>query len=127
MASDNELELYLVKKLQKIDKYTRQTSGSGNKNETLDIQNKYFYIEAKQKRTHDNITIDYKEEYLKSLNNMPIDTDKELLIATENSKGDRFITMEAESFFRLIDKLHIEEKKSSFKDIFFQYPTERIE
>jgi len=98
----NKLERYVVEKLLPIDPYTRPTRGSGCGNECCDISNKYFYIEAKQKKTKDNIIIDYKKEWLKSLNSMPVNTFKPLIIVTENKPGERFVTLSAEDFFDLL-------------------------
>ncbi len=98
----NTLEQYLVEKLLPIDPYARRTRGSGCGNEICDVFNKYFYIEAKQKLTKSNIIVDYKNEWLKSLNDMPINTLKPLLIVTENKQGEKFVTMNVDDFFEIV-------------------------
>jgi len=105
----NSLELYIAEKLKMLDRYTRPTRGSGCGNEICDVANKLFYVECKEKRTKENITIDYKAEYLKSLKDLPINTDKELLLAYENKLGKKFIVMESEAFFRMIENYFSEE------------------
>jgi len=100
--SKNKLEQYIVEKLLPIDSYARKTRGSGCGNECCDVSNKYFYIECKQKKTKSNIIVDYKKEWLKSLNSMPVNTLKPLLIVTENKEGERFVTLSAEDFFELV-------------------------
>ena len=96
------LEEYIVEKLKPIDKYARPTRNSGASNECLDISNKYFYIEAKQKLTKDNIIVDYKKEWLKSLADMPVNTFKPLLIVTENKQREKFVTLSVDDFFELV-------------------------
>jgi len=98
----NSLERYIVEKLLPLDPYARPTRGSGCGNENLDVSNKFFYIECKQKLTKDNIIVDYKKEWLKSLNSMPVNTLKPLIIVTENKHGERFVTLSAEDFFELV-------------------------
>ena len=106
----NKLELWIAEKLKEIDNRARPTKASGASTEILDIMNKYFFIEAKQKLTKLNITIDYKKEYLKSLEKMPINTQKSLLIITENKLRDKFVTLKAEDFFELMYQLYGEDK-----------------
>ena len=98
----NPLERYVVEKLLPLDPYARPTRNSGGGNETLDITNKYFYVECKMKKTRSNIIVDYKKEWLKSLNSMPVNTLKPLIIVTENKEGERFVTLSAEDFFDLV-------------------------
>ena len=98
----NKLERYIVEKLLPIDPYARETRGSGCGNECCDVTNKYFYVECKQKLTKSNIIVDYKKEWLKSLNSMPVNTLKPLIIVTENKEGERFVTLNAEDFFDLV-------------------------
>lgn len=105
----NKLELWIAEKLKPIDRNARKTKASGASTEILDIMNKYFFIEAKQKLTKLNVIIDYKKEYLESLNQMPINTDKPLLIITENKVRDKFVTIKAEDFFELMYELYGEE------------------
>jgi len=98
----NSLERYIVEKLLPVDPYARPTRGSGCGNESCDISNKYFYIECKQKLTKDNIIVDYKKEWLKSLSDMPINTFKPLIIVTENKQREKFVTLSVDDFFELL-------------------------
>ena len=103
----NRLEEYLVAKLQELgDKTARKSAGSGCGNDIADVVCKDFYIEAKINATRDNIIVRYKEEWLKLLSEIPLNTHKIPMIAKENKQGDRFITIEAEDFFRLIRGLY---------------------
>lgn len=106
----NKLELYIAEKLKEIDPYARPTRGSGCGNEICDISNSVFYVECKQKRTKLNVTMDYNKEYMKSMGEIPINTDKELLLAYENKNGEKFIVMEAEAFFRVAKKAYKEKE-----------------
>lgn len=102
----NTLERYIVEKFLPIDPNARPTRGSGCGNEVCDICNKYFYIECKQKLTKNNIIIDYKKEWLKSLADMPINTMKPLLIITENKHREKFVTLKVDDFFELMYELY---------------------
>ncbi len=101
----NSLEQYLAEKLKRLDKYARPTRGSGCGNEIGDISNQYFFIEAKQKLTKENVIMDYKKEYKKLLNSLPINTCKTPFIAIENKHRDKFIVINAEDFFDLLYSL----------------------
>ena len=57
---NNELELYIAEGLKAIDPNARPTRGSGCGVEVGDVSNKFFYVEAKQKHTKENIIIDFK-------------------------------------------------------------------
>lgn len=98
----NSLESWIVEQLKPIDPKARRTRGSGCGNEISDISNKYFYIESKIKRTHENIIIQFKEEWQHLIHQLPINTNKIPLIVTENKYGEKFVTLKAEDFFKLI-------------------------
>ncbi len=101
---NNQLELYIVEKLKPLDPNARPTKASGASTELGDVYNTLFFVECKQKHTSNNINVHYKKEYLKLLNETPINTKKPVFVATENNEGKVFITMEAEDFFRLVYK-----------------------
>ena len=103
----NKLEEWIAEKLKPIDKYARPTRGSGAGNEIGDISNALFYVECKIKGTKENIIIDYKNEWKKLLDDLPINTTKTPLIATENKEGERFITLKAEDFFEILYLLYL--------------------
>jgi hypothetical protein len=103
---NNSLELYIAEKLKPLDSNARPSKASGASTEILDIYNNIIYFECKIKRTHENIIVDYKKEYLKSLNEIPINTEKPFAIATENKYGKKFITMEADEFFEILYKAY---------------------
>ncbi|HEY0087878.1 MAG TPA: hypothetical protein VGB37_03485 [Candidatus Lokiarchaeia archaeon] len=100
----SELEKYIAYQLKEIDSTARITRGSGNHSEIGDVQSKDYYVECKEKNTKLNIIMDYKKEYLKLMNEQPMNTLKESFIAIENSAGKKFIVMEADAFFRVIKK-----------------------
>jgi len=101
---NNQLELYIANKLKWIDPNARPTRASGASTELGDVYNTLFFVECKQKRNKSNIIVDYKNEYLKLLEQTPINTKKPVIVATENCEGRVFITMEAEDFFRIVYK-----------------------
>lgn len=99
----NSLEIYLVEKFKEIGIKAHRTAGSGcGDRQKSDISNPYFQIEAKIKHSHENIIVDYKNEYLKTIDQMPRKSNKTVVIATEQKFGERFITMSAEDFFKLV-------------------------
>ena len=100
------LEEFVAEKLKEIDKDSRPTRGSGNSLEIGDIYSNLLYAECKQKLTKSNITIDYKKEYLKLLNQLPLDTKKFLIIVTENKEREKFVTMNFNDFFQLVKKAY---------------------
>lgn len=104
----NSLEAEVSEKLTAVGINNRPTKGSGNKTEIGDNLNNCFFIECKQKHTKANIVIDRKIDYLKLKNKMPINSKKEILIVTENKFGEKFVTMEFNAFFRVLDKINCE-------------------
>jgi hypothetical protein len=101
---NNELEDYIVYQLKEIDPTVRKTRMSGAGTEISDIQSRDYYCECKIKGTKLNIIMDYKKEYLKLMNEQPLNTLKESFIAIQNSEGKKFIVIEADSFFRILKK-----------------------
>ena len=97
----NELEEHIAEGIKPIDPKARPTRGSGCGNEIGDVSNKFFYFECKQKRTKENIIMDYKEEWLDLTTQLPLNTSKIPIVAIENKYGDRFVIMSTEDFFRL--------------------------
>jgi hypothetical protein len=103
----NTLDLWVLEKIKKIDPKAYLSPASGAGNSLLDVVNKFFWIENKQKHTKENWIIDRKKDYLKSLKELPINSFKELIIVQENCYGEKMVCMEGEAFFRLIDKLEV--------------------
>lgn len=103
---NNPLEIFLSEKLKELGIEARPTKGSGGGNSTEigDIYNNYFYIEAKQKLTKSNVIMDYKKEWLKLINDMPIDSQKIPLVVIENKLKEVFIVVKAEDFFNILSK-----------------------
>lgn len=102
-----ELEEYIASKLKPIDKHAKPTRNSGASNGIADVENSIFYVECKQKKTKQNINIDYEKEWKKLINDMPINSDKTPIIATENKTGDRFVTLKAEDFFEMLYLIYL--------------------
>jgi len=98
---NNGLEVHMAEGLKQIDKKSRPTRGSGCGNEIGDVSNQYFFVECKQKRTKENIIMDYKEEWLDLASRLPLDTKKIPIVAIENKYGDKFVVMSSEDFFKL--------------------------
>jgi hypothetical protein len=98
----NTLEIYLASKFQELDPKAHRTPGSGCGNSIGDIANKYVFCEAKIKRSHENITVKFQEEWLHLVNQMPMNTDKFPIIVTQNKYGNNFVTMLSEDFFSLL-------------------------
>lgn len=98
----NSLELYIAKRLRAIDKYARPTRGSGCGSEIGDINSEHFFVEAKQKLTKENIIMDYKKDWKKLLNDMPINTTKTPFVAIENKYREKFIILKADDFFDIL-------------------------
>lgn len=99
---NNSLELWVLEQVKKFDTKASLTKASGAKGGQGDIANDYFVIECKQKRTKDNIIVDYKKEWLKTLHKLPINDLRSVVIVTENKKKEKFVTMNAEDFFELL-------------------------
>jgi hypothetical protein len=106
---NNPLELYIAEKLKSVDPTARPTKGSGCGNELGDIYSELFWAECKQKHTHANIIMDLKEDFLKLARKVPVDSLKEIFVVIENKFGDKFVVMESEAFFRLVELAHGEE------------------
>ena len=98
----NSLEIYMAAKFAEIDPRAKRTPGSGCGNSTGDIANKYCFVECKMKHTHENIIVQFKDEWQHLLNEMPISTDKFPIIAVQNKFGENFVVLQAEDFFKLL-------------------------
>ena len=104
--SKNPLELYIAEKLKAIDPNARPTKASGASTEIADVFCKYFYVECKQKLSKLNIIMDYRKEYLKLISQISVESLKEIFIAIENKIGERFIVIDSETFFRIVNKAY---------------------
>jgi hypothetical protein len=103
---NNELEAYLLRKMLEIDSTARKSRGSGSTGlDIADLVCKDFYVEAKQKHTKENIVADRKKELEKLKSEVPVASQKEPIWAYENKYGERYILLEAETFFRLLKKI----------------------
>src|SRR5208283_4844616 len=89
----NSLEEFLVEKFKELDPKTHKTPGSGVGNGIGDVANKYCFVEAKQKHTHENIILQFKEEYQHLLFKMPTKTDKFPIFCIENCYGNKFVIL----------------------------------
>lgn len=102
----NSLESWVVEKLLPIDSKARRTRGSGCGNEIGDVSNKHFFVECKQKHTHENIIIQFKEEWQHLLFRIPPSSQKVPLMVNENMYGEKFVTLKAEDFFQLMQQYY---------------------
>ena len=98
----NPLESWVVEQLKPLDPRARRTRGSGCGNEIGDVSNSYLYVECKQKHTHENIIIEFKNEWQHLLFRVPEATTKIPVMVNENMYGDKFVTLKAEDFFALL-------------------------
>ena len=101
---NNKLEQYVVEKLKGLGFSARKTRGSGSATELGDVYNDLFYIECKQKHTKENIILDRKKDYLKLKQKISTNSQKEMFNVIENKFGERFVVIEAETFFRILEK-----------------------
>jgi hypothetical protein len=101
-----ELEYFVAEKLQEIDKYARPSKNSGAANEISDVLNKYCYVQCKVSNISENINIKIKD-WKKLLEETPINSIKDHIFVNQNSERKRFVTMDAEDFF----KLYVEYKR----------------
>ena len=99
-----KLEEFVAGKLKEIDKDCRPTRNSGASKEIGDIYSNILYAECKQKLTKANIIVDYKKEYLKLLNQIPLNTTKFIIMVTENKYNEKFVTMDFDTFFDILKR-----------------------
>lgn len=98
----NSLESWVVGQLESLDPKARRTRGSGCGNEVGDVSNKFLYVECKMKHGHENIIVQFKEEWLHLINRLPFSTQKIAVVVVENKFGEKFVTLKAEDFFDLL-------------------------
>lgn len=101
-----QLEEYIAEKLRKIDPNAKPTKNSGASGSIGDVANKHFYIEAKQRLTKDNIIMQYKKEWGKLNKEIPVGSMKIPIFVTENRVKDKFVIINAEDFFRLMEEVY---------------------
>lgn len=99
---NNKLEIWTEEQIKQFDSSARRTKASGASTQIGDIKSKYFFVECKEKHTKVNIIVDYKKEWLHLLSQLSINTHKIPIIITENKFGEKFITLDAEDFFKLV-------------------------
>ena len=106
---NNPLELYVLSKLKEIDPKSHLTSGSGAGDLSKgDVANKFLAVECKIHRTQENIIVKYKDEYLKTCNQMANGTNKIPIIVTQNCYGLNFVTLNANDFFDLVKEAKVD-------------------
>jgi hypothetical protein len=98
----NSLESWVVAQLQEIDPRARRTRGSGCGVEIGDVSNRYLFVECKQKHTHENIIVQFKDEWQHLLFRVPESSTKIPVMVNENMYGNKFVTLKAEDFFALL-------------------------
>lgn len=105
----NSLESWVVGQLQaNLDPNARRTRGSGCGNEIGDVSNKYLYVECKMKHTHENIIVQFKEEWQHLLFRVPMSSDKIPVMFVENKHGEKFAVLKAEDFITLLEEAKTE-------------------
>lgn len=109
IKSWEKLQWYIARKLNELGIKARPTKASGASTELGDVLNSIFLIECKQ-RTTKNVTINIKVwEKLKS--ELPINSRRLLMLALENKDKKKFIVMEAEEFFYMLQTRSKNEEK----------------
>ena len=103
--TNNSLEEYIARELNKIDEIARRSKASGASTEIGDIYSKDWYFECKIKHNHSNIIADREKEIIDLKNKVPCSTKKEMAFAYENKFGERYVLLEGETFFRLLKKI----------------------
>ena len=106
---NNSLEQFILEKIKEIDPNARLSRGSGCGNDIMDVVNKYFYFECRQDHNSKNWIIERMKDWFYSLKKIPLNSQKELIIIKENAFGEKMICLEAEAFFRILNKIHWEE------------------
>jgi len=95
-------EEYVLAKVKEIDPQARLSRGSGCGNDIGDITSSILYCECKKRNTE---SIGIKESVWRHLQNqLPINTDKISIMALENKNNKRFIVMEIEDFFKILNR-----------------------
>jgi len=105
-----ELELWILSKIKEFDSKARLSRGSGNGNDIGDIVSSLFYCECKN-HDKENVILTMKV-YNHLVNQLPIHSSKIPIFVHQNNEGKRFITLEANDFFRLLQNgEHYENEK----------------
>jgi len=102
----NTLEDFIARKLTESGFPARRTRASGASTEIGDIYCDDFYVECKIKHSHENIIADREKELQDLRNKMPVQTQKEPVWCYENKYGEKYILLEAETFFRLLKRIN---------------------
>ena len=104
----NTLEIWVATVLKEFDASAHRTPGSGCilGGSAGDVANKYFFIECKMRHTKENIFMQWKQEWLHLLNQLPMKTTKTPLLITENKYGEKFVILKAEDFFSIAKKVY---------------------
>jgi hypothetical protein len=98
----DKLEQYVLLKVREIDPQARLSRGSGCGNDIGDITSNILYCECKKRNTE---AISIKESTWRHLaNQLPINTQKFSIMALENKNNKRFIVIEIEDFFKILNK-----------------------
>lgn len=95
-----KLQWYVARQLSELGIEARPTKASGASTELGDVLNKVFLVECKQRNTK-NITINIKV-WEKLQSELPINSCRKTMLALENKDKKRFIVMEADSFFNML-------------------------
>ncbi len=108
----NELERWVAKMLQLIDKYARPSKASGASTENYDIQtNIPLAIECKIQGTKKNPVVSLIT-WDKLLAEIPMRSKRTPVLFIQNKHGERFAIIKAEDFFNdFLYEIYEEEKK----------------
>jgi hypothetical protein len=101
----NKLEDWVVEQLKNLgDIFARRSRMSGGRWDTGDVVSDIVYAQCK-KANVEHITISRKE-WQKLENQIPVHmaTVKPMIYVNENKYEEKFVTMEANDFFRLLKK-----------------------
>ena len=99
----NKLEDWVVERLKELgDKFARRSRMSGAKYDTEDVVSSLIYCQCKKRNT-EHITISRKE-WQKLQDQIPVSSLKPEIYVNENKHEEKFVTMNANDFFRLLKK-----------------------
>jgi len=102
-----KLQWYIANKFKELgDDKAKPTKGSGNTGlgSPSDVTTTLpFMVECKWRNTK-NLTIDI-DVFDKNKNNIPINSPKLPMLALENENGRKFIVMDADDFFNMLNEI----------------------
>ena len=101
-----QLEYWFAEELTKFGIPARPTKNSGASGELEDINCYKFICQMKVDNKKENVIIKHKD-WIKLLNKIPVDSLRIPLFINQNSVNEKFVTLRAEDFLRLIGEKNV--------------------